>query len=189
MRKKGNEMEPVETARGALDLTRLETKLHLFPFEFTCSDTYVVQCFKTADYSNYWQRERVYAASQRVKRHRPRCKVSLMLPRITSMYMYVCSMWACGFGSTVGGREGIGILCPRVHGNSQSTTARGKWESPKKNASTRSTETKRIVLQCIWFQFLMRIQYCRTRSTITVLCKSVATGKKNIVVKISEIEG
>lgn len=182
MRKKGDEMEPVETARGAVDLTRLETKLHLFSFEFTCSDTYVVQCFKTADYSNYWQRERVYAASsQRVKRHRPRCKVSLMLPRITSMHMYM--FYVRAWIRVYRGERGVDIRCPHAHGNSQSTTARGKWESPKKNASTRSTKTKRIVLQCIWSRFLMRIQYCRTRTTIAVLCESVAT------VKISEIEG
>lgn len=113
--KKGDGTEPVETARDAVDLTRLETKLHLFPFEFARSDTYVLQCFKTADYSNYWQRERVYAASsQRVKRHRPLCKVSLMLPRITSvcMYMHVCPMCACGFGSA-GGRGGGYTLSAR----------------------------------------------------------------------------
>jgi len=81
----------------------------------------------------------------------------LMLPRITSvrMYMHVCPMCACEFGST-----GVDIRCPRAHGNSQSTTARGKWESPKKNASTRSG-TKRLlslVSQRSWCEFNIEVQ-------------------------------
>lgn len=96
-----------ENRAGAVDSTRLETKLHLLPFEFARSDTCVVQCFKTADYSNYRQRESIYAALwRRVKRHRPRCKVSLMLPRIISACMCACvsRAWtfaraaACGCG-------------------------------------------------------------------------------------------
>lgn len=88
----------------------------MLPFEFARSDTCVVQCFKTADYSNYRRRERIYAALwQRVKRHRPRCKVSLMLPRIIS----VCMCLACGplrAGVWVGVQvcAGVDIRCPRA---------------------------------------------------------------------------
>lgn len=86
---------------------------------------------------------------------------------------------------------GVDIRCPRAHGNSQSTTARGKWESPKKNASTRSGETEETCLACSTTRSIsvLDANFNTTEQEQPFPCELVATGKrKNVVIKAERMK-